>query len=218
MRWMNARVAAQREARPALIAPSPSEESAALVRELVHPDKRALLPYSAPPLPGLGVRAHHAEALNSPLQAVALEAMDALAGAHAIEARVPFWEQEMVELCLSLPSDQKLRDGWNRWVMRRAMEGLLPRGVQWRAAKTNFAPQMIHGLCAVEAARIEAWLANPGALAPWLDADADAARRLWQELQNLPSDGERAAQIAFALWRMLALGAWLRGFDESNVE
>ncbi len=193
---------------------SEDEESAALVRELVRADKRALLPaISSPPASPI-VRAHHAEMLGTAMQAVALEAIDSQAGAHALEVRVPFWEQEMVELCLSLPSDQKLRDGWNRWVMRRAMQGLLPPGVQWRAAKTNFAPQMIHGLRAVEAARIETWLEEPGALAEWLDVAA--VHRLWEELKILPPSGGHVTRVAFALWRVLALGAWLQGVEKGS--
>jgi len=210
-RWLSKRFHSHREAHPRPTPPTDAETGAALVRQLVHPDKRVLLPEPAPPSSETSVRFHHAQALESALQPVALEAMDALGGAHALEVRAPFWERELVELCLSLPSDQKLRDGWNRWVMRRAMDGLLPPIVQWRASKTNFAPQMIHGLRTLEAARVESWLAEPGPLATWLDVDA--ARSLWDELQTLPWESERAAHIAFALWRMLALGAWLRGLE-----
>ncbi len=191
--------------------PSETEEGAAIVRELLLPSKRDLLPLPSLPPEGKAVRIYHARALTGALQSVALEAMDSLAGAHALEVRAPFWDESLVALCLSFPSDQKMRDGWNRWVMRRAMNGLIPRGVQWRRAKTNFAPQMIFGLRSVERARIEAQLADPGALGEWIDAER--ARALWNELQNLPLDSARAAQIAFALWRVFALGAWLRGLD-----
>lgn len=192
--------------------PTETQEALAVVNELLLLDKRSLLP-SPSQSNEKTVRAAHAGVLSGALQPVALESMDALAGAHAIEVRVPFWEENMVRLCLSFPSDQKLRDGWNRWVMRRAMEGLLPSEVQWRRAKTNFAPQMIHGLRHVEQARVEEQLRQPGRLGEWLDVAR--ARVLWDELQTLPLDSARASSIAFALWRFLALGAWLQELETS---
>ena len=204
-----------RAARKRAPATSEAEDGAAIVRELVRPEKRDLLPRPSLPKEGAGVRQHHARALTSALQSVALEAMDSLAGAHALEVRAPFWDEGLVELCLSFPSDQKMRNGWNRWVMRRAMNGLIPAKVQWRRAKTNFAPQMIFGLRSVERARIEAQLENPGILGEWIDVPR--ARTLWNELQSLPLDSVRAAQIAFALWRVFALGAWLRGLPSPDT-
>ncbi len=187
---------------------SESEESAAIVRQLVRAEKRPLLPSPASTPENASVRTRHLLTLTGPLQPVALESMDALAGAHALEVRVPFWEEELVKLCLSFPSDQKLRHGWNRWVMRRAMDGLLPPSVQWRRAKTNFAPQMIFGLRSIERERVEAMLNEPGLLENWVDITR--TRELWAELSPLSLESVRAAQIAFALWRVLALGVWLK--------
>lgn len=198
------------EAKAKRVAPTHEiENGAAIVRELVLASRRELLPAPFVPPPNGSVREAHVRALSNALQPLALEAMDALGGAHALEVRVPFWEQELIELCLSFPSDQKLRDGWNRWVMRRAMNGILPPGVQWRRAKTNFAPQMIFGLRSIERTRVEAWLHEPGVLKEWIDIER--AKQLWEELQGLAPESERAANIAFALWRVLALGVWLRG-------
>ncbi|BCM90922.1 putative asparagine synthetase [glutamine-hydrolyzing] [Abditibacteriota bacterium] len=191
------------------------EEGVAIVRQLVRAEKRPLLPSPSLPPEAASVREHHLHTLTTALQPLALEAMDAIAGAHALEVRAPFWEEELVKLCLSFPSDQKLRHGWNRWVMRRAMEGLLPPSVQWRRAKTNFAPQMIFGLRSVERARVEAQLDEPGMLENWVDIAR--TRELWAELQSLPLESVRAAQIAFALWRVLALGVWLQGFSSSEA-
>ncbi len=204
-----------RRKNPPAAPPSEAEEGAAVARELVRPEKRALLPVPAAAPDGANVRVHHACAVTGALQPLALEAMDALAGAHALDVRVPFWDEELVELCLSFPSDQKMRDGWNRWVMRRAMNGLIPEEVRWRRAKTNFAPQMIYGLRSIERARIEACLDEPGVLGEWMDVIR--ARALWGELQTLRLDDTRAAQIAFAIWRMMALGAWLRGLSSPDA-
>ena len=36
----------------------------------------------------------------------------------------------MIELCLAIPEDQFQRDGVNRWLIRRAMQGYLPDEVR----------------------------------------------------------------------------------------
>jgi asparagine synthase (glutamine-hydrolysing) len=41
----------------------------------------------------------------------------------------------MIEFSLALPLEQKMRDGYNRSIMRRAMNGLLPPLVQSRVEK-----------------------------------------------------------------------------------
>lgn len=83
-------------------------------------------------------REEHYRTLTYAGQALALEELDALCGAHRMEPRFPFWDKRLVEFCLALPADQKLCDGWSRVIMRRAMEGLLPKKVQWRLTKTSF--------------------------------------------------------------------------------
>jgi hypothetical protein len=35
--------------------------------------------------------------------------------------RYPFWDKRMIEFCLSLPPEQKIKKGWTRMIMRRAM-------------------------------------------------------------------------------------------------
>lgn len=177
---------------------------------LLRPEALDLLEPEALASPALSVREEHARVLESGLQSAALEGMDAMAGAHAVEVRSPFWEQSLAELCLSLPADQKMRNGFNRFVMRRAMQGLLPPGVQWRTGKTNFAPQMIHGLRDIEGARIDAtlerWKRATNAIDDFIDPVA--LGELWQSLR----DGSPDASIqAFTLWRVLVLGLWLEG-------
>jgi asparagine synthase (glutamine-hydrolysing) len=88
----------------------------------------------------------HARLLCAPRVSQSFGVLDRAAAAAGIEPRYPFWDKRLVEYCLSLPSDQKLRDGWSRSILRRAMEGLLPASVQWRRDKLDFGPHMVRGL------------------------------------------------------------------------
>jgi asparagine synthase (glutamine-hydrolysing) len=57
---------------------------------------------------------------------------------HSIEARLPFLDYRFAETVLSLSGDFKIRDGWTKWVVRRAMDGLMPDSITWRKNKMGF--------------------------------------------------------------------------------
>ena len=48
---------------------------------------------------------------------------------HGVDLRNPLFDTRLVEFCLGVPDEQCLRGGRSRWLVRRAMEGRLPREV-----------------------------------------------------------------------------------------
>jgi hypothetical protein len=58
--------------------------------------------------------------------------------AFSIESRTPLLDYRLVEHIFSLPLSMIVRDGWTKWVFRRAMEGRLPPEIQWRKDKMGF--------------------------------------------------------------------------------
>jgi asparagine synthase (glutamine-hydrolysing) len=64
---------------------------------------------------------------------------DKLAMAHSLEGRVPFLDNELVDLVTHIPSRFKLRDGQSKIVLKEAMRGLLPDETLQRR-KQGFTP------------------------------------------------------------------------------
>ncbi len=58
--------------------------------------------------------------------------------AFSIEARVPFLDYRLVEFMFSLPSEQKIRNGTTKVVLRNAMKDILPEKVRTRQDKMGF--------------------------------------------------------------------------------
>jgi len=58
--------------------------------------------------------------------------------AFSIEARVPFLDHKLVEYIFNLPIDQKIKNGWNRWVYRQALKGHIPENIRRRRSKVGF--------------------------------------------------------------------------------
>jgi asparagine synthase (glutamine-hydrolysing) len=59
--------------------------------------------------------------------------------AYSVEARLPFLDYRLVELCVSLAPSLKIQDGWTKWALRKAMSDVLPHGIAWRRNKIGFA-------------------------------------------------------------------------------
>ena len=78
--------------------------------------------------------------LNAPFMMTILEEVELTSAAFGIEPRSPFMDKRLVEFCLALPAEQKIRQGWTRLVLRNAMKGILPEKIQQRAGKSNLGP------------------------------------------------------------------------------
>ncbi|MDO3705352.1 asparagine synthase-related protein [Micromonospora sp. C28SCA-DRY-2] len=61
-----------------------------------------------------------------------LQRVDRASMGHGVEARVPFLDQNVVELAMRLPVTLKLREGQEKWIVRRAFADLLPDYVRRR--------------------------------------------------------------------------------------
>lgn len=92
--------------------------------------------YHAPGV-ALDQQASYIESLDHPFMAVGQERYDRVAASLGIERRDPFLDSRVVELCLRLPDDQFISNGWPKIILRRAMNGLLPDEVRWRAGKEH---------------------------------------------------------------------------------
>jgi len=63
---------------------------------------------------------------------------DALSMAFSVEVRQPFLDHRVVEFSFSLPYDEKIRDGWTKSLLRRALRDTLPPRVRDRRRKFGF--------------------------------------------------------------------------------
>jgi len=57
--------------------------------------------------------------------------------AFSIESRVPFLDHRLVEFCIALKNEWKIREGWTKYILRKAETELNP-AVTWRKDKMGF--------------------------------------------------------------------------------
>ena len=71
-----------------------------------------------------------------------LHTVDRAAMACGLEARVPFLDHELVELCAGIPPSLKLRGLTEKYILRRAVERVLPAEICWRRKRGLMAPSV----------------------------------------------------------------------------
>lgn len=57
----------------------------------------------------------------------------------SIETRLPMLDLRLVVFGCSLPVEQKMHDGWSKYILRRGIEGRVPDPICWRRDKIGFA-------------------------------------------------------------------------------
>lgn len=57
-----------------------------------------------------------------------------------IRGSYPLIDKRVLEFCLALPSRLNVQNGYQRYLIRRALDGILPKRIQWRTGKIAFSP------------------------------------------------------------------------------
>ena len=66
------------------------------------------------------------EAVTKGKRALSLETLEKVSIPFQIETRFPFWDIRLVQFCLALPAEQKIRWSGTRFILRQAMARILP--------------------------------------------------------------------------------------------
>lgn len=184
---------------------------AATPNPLLHPDLAAALPERPAPDPEPSDVLHRWRRDLASWPAV-MEMFDLLAARQGVEPRTPFFDRRVLAFCLALPGSQQRHDGWDRIILRRALDGILPPAVQWRARKGNLSAGFRHGLLHHGAPLVRRLLFDePQHLDGYVDLAH--ARALYDQAQQAPPDDRRHLY----LYRVLSLGRWLEHLNESAV-
>ncbi len=141
---------------------------------------------------------HHGEI------AVTLGMMEQARARVGLETRHPFFDRRLIEFAFALPNTQLRRDGFERYIVRQAMNGILPEVVRTRITKASFNRPVLesvkHNAALISFDQME--IAERG----WVDA-----RRLkfaFEALMASYQNGE--GDYGFPVWMAIAMEIWHR--------
>ncbi len=112
-----------------------------------------------------------------------------------LEYRCPLLDHRVVELAMTMPTTYLIRHGWHKWILRKAVEDLLPASVVWRRKKMGL-PFPI-GTFLKESSPAIDHIAN-GASNPYLDPE---------QKSRIKSD-----------WNLMSFEIWYELFFGNNIE
>ncbi len=128
--------------------------------------------------------------------------------AFSIEGRLPFLDYRLVEHVLSLPPNQKLKDGITKRILRDSMKGILPERIRNRTSKLGFAvpsdlwimkyPEMVR-----QELEISLWYLN----------DIIDCKKVLDWYDN--NTKNKTALTNPTIWRIISTGKWIKQFDIS---
>jgi asparagine synthase (glutamine-hydrolysing) len=153
----------------------------------------------------------HYQELVSGIIPAAMEVAAKGAAAFNIEVRVPFLDRRLVELCFGIPPEQKIRDGWSRAIVRRALANTLPPKVRLRTGKGNMGPNFIRGLISAEETLRKLLFHGPPSLATYINRNA--LHRLYYTFitKSVASEDDLLMILSVAL-----LSNWLQQWSLTN--
>jgi asparagine synthase (glutamine-hydrolysing) len=173
-----------------------------------------------PVVTGRSARERQVRLLSDPKLQRTLEIENAIANVYDVEPCYPFLDRRLMELCVSLPGRVKLRDGTGRWVLRQAMDGVLPETIRMRHNKADFSPYIIASLQTHDREYVEKTANGSDAL--WRYVDEQAHRQVLRRClgRNVTNEREREGSygansaVSIEDARVLAIntavGRWLQ--------
>jgi asparagine synthase (glutamine-hydrolysing) len=130
----------------------------------------------------------------------------------SIESRVPFLDYRLVELAMSLPSSYKIRDGWTKYILRKALSGLVLDRILQRKDKIGFATPDESWMRAPRFASLMEDLANSEEFKLRKYWKQEEVKRLLREHLSKKKNHEEE------LWRIASIELWLRIFIDRTVQ
>ncbi|MEZ4731864.1 MAG: asparagine synthase (glutamine-hydrolyzing) [Caldilineaceae bacterium] len=129
---------------------------------------------------------------------------DRISMAFSLETRLPYLDYRLVEMVFALPLSYRIQNGWNKWILRRSMQQLLPQEICWRRTKLGY----------------------PTPETAWLQQGAPVIRQILQRqpeeqlapylqpgvMKQICSRPDAALAAAPGVWRLVNLALWFELF------
>jgi len=135
---------------------------------------------------------------------------DKMSMAAGVEARVPFLDPDLVALASRIPDRFRQHGAQSKWVLKKAMEGTLPKEVIFR-------PKMGFGV------PLRAWLRGPlkSMMYDLLSTDTLRKRGLFDPtaVSRLLSEHEMGQiDYAYSILSLMCIELWCRGFIDNDAD
>jgi len=138
---------------------------------------------------------------------------DRVSSAFSIESRFPYLDHRVIEFVFSLPANQKIRNGWTKYLLRCSAKGVVPESVRLRKKMGTPIP-------------LERWMENLHPMIIGVLTSKEFQERpyfshvaildLYHQYHEKEFNGFQRNLCAEMLWRILNVELWLESFFDKN--
>jgi asparagine synthase (glutamine-hydrolysing) len=141
--------------------------------------------------------------MNNYLPLDILTKVDRMSMAHSIETRVPLLDHKLVEFSATIPPEMNLRGGTTKYILKRAMKGILPE-------------QIIHRPKQGFAVPLKYWFRGKlgNYVRDLLLGESAVRRGIFNRpyIEGLVAQHERGRNLDLQLWTLMSFELWARTF------
>lgn len=146
-------------------------------------------------------------------QAQGNEAGDRALARCGIEQRSPFNDRRIIEFAFAIPEEQRWRHGKPKFLLRQAMNGLLPDSVRNRNTKADFSHIFVQALRTQGGARLFESLKTEQL--GWVNGEE--IRLMYRRMDAYYQAGDqRYTSATWPLWMVYGIELWLRALTEQE--
>jgi asparagine synthase (glutamine-hydrolysing) len=125
-----------------------------------------------------------------------------------LELRHPFFDKELVEYALSLPPEMKYKQRTIKWILRKAMNGILPNKIRDRKDKAEFSEVIIQQIDAIDLSSLldDPYIVKLGFI------EQSLINKYRKEYED------KAIKYMGSLWTIINIEYWYRyNFEEKSL-
>ena len=157
----------------------------------------------------------HLEAVLSNNHNKAIEVQTLMANYYGIEEKYPFYNRDLIEYCLNVSPELKIKDGHSRYVLKEAIKGIVPEKIRLRTKKSNLGHALSIGYIKKDRAIIQEQLNKPHALTKAIMKSENLEESYKKLLQN-PRKYATRSSITSKIFSYTVLNKWLNdNFNET---
>lgn len=150
----------------------------------------------------------HLKSIMSNNHNKAIEIQSLLASYYGIEERYPFYNREVIEYCINISPELKNKDGHSRYVLQKAVEGIVPEKIRTRTTKSNLGHALCNGYTNKDQNIIQEQLDNPNPHVKKI-VDMNDLKKSWNDLLNNPRKHATRSSIPSRIFSYTVLNYWL---------
>lgn len=128
----------------------------------------------------------------------------------SVEGRVPFLDFELLKYLFSLPDKAIIRNGWNKYILREAVNDLLPEDIVKRRNKIGFTTPEHEWFMRMKNRIYSIFLSDSFAKRKYINQQ-ETLRAFQRFIEGKTDD-------TLLLWRLLNLELWMRVFIDKKVQ